>query len=132
MTDPAIVEKAEELFVVKGFSMETILTMLGGEISRKTLYNIRNRNKWEEKRRERIVKTQNRRERLESALDRLLDEFETKPDPKLIFSIGKLVAALKSSSTFQFTEEKKGKDEEIKKGYSKENLEKLEKELMNL
>ncbi len=111
MTDPAVEEKAEELYVIKGFSMDTILSMLDGQISRKTLYNIRKKNNWEDKRRDRIIRTQNRRERLEAALDRLLDEFETKPDPKLIFSIGKLVGALKSSSTFEFTEEKKEKEE---------------------
>ena len=129
MADPAVRKKAEELFIENGFSMDTILTMLDGEVSRKTLYNWRKEDNWEERRKDRVAKVANRRERLEALLDKLIDEAEAVSNPHLIFSIGKLVTALKSSSTFEFTEEKKEKESENKKGWSKENLEKLEKEL---
>ncbi len=129
--DPVLKEKARELFVVNGFSMDTIQTMLP-DVSRKTLYNWRDKENWEAQRRERVIKTSNRRERLEQLIDKLLDELDVKMDPKLIFSLGKAVAALKSSSTFEFTEEKKEKQDDIKKGYSEENLKKIEQELLNL
>lgn len=129
--DPALKEKAKELFVVNGFSMDTIQTMLP-EVSRKTLYNWRDKENWEAQRRERAIKTSNRRERLEGLIDRLLDELDVTMDPKLIFSLGKIVAALKSSSTFEFTEEKREKQEGIKKGLTEENLKKIEEEILNL
>jgi hypothetical protein len=132
MPDPALKEKAKELFVTNGFSMNTILEMLNGEVARKTLYNWRKEENWEDERRQRAVRTQNRRERLEAALDRALDELEIKLDPKLIFAVGKLVAALKSSSTFEFTEEKKDKEDNKKKGLTPEALQEIESKILNL
>lgn len=129
--NPALKEKAREMFIINGFSMDTICTMIP-EVSRKTLYNWRDAEGWEAQRRERVTKTAGRRERLEAALDRALDELEVKFDPKLVFSIGKLVTALKSSSTFEFTEEKKAKADNSKKGYSEESLRELEEKFMNL
>ncbi|MBI1936670.1 MAG: hypothetical protein HYS25_00955 [Ignavibacteriales bacterium] len=129
MRDPAVREKAKELFVENGFSMDTILTLLDGEVSRKTLYNWREQDGWGELRISRAQRQQNRRQRLEALLDKLMDEAETATNPRLIFSIGKIIAALKSISTFEFTEEKQEKETTIKKGFTKDNLELLEKEL---
>ncbi len=129
MPDPALKEKAKEMFVINGFSMDTILTMMNGEVSRKTLYNWRKQEDWGSQRRARAEKTKSRRERLEALLDRTLDELEIKMDPKLIFSLGKVVAALKSSSTFQFTEEKKEDDEAKTQDISEETWNKIEERL---
>jgi hypothetical protein len=129
MGDPAVREKAKELFVTNGFSMDTILTMLAGEVSRKTLYNWRNEDGWGQERINRTNKNQNRRERLEALLDKYINEAEAVSNPNLIFSIGKIITALKSTSTFEFTDEKKDKEANLKKGFTKENLESIEKEL---
>jgi hypothetical protein len=129
MADPAVREKAKELFVVNGFSMDTILTMLDGEVARKTLYNWRKKDGWGQERINRSAKTQNRREKLEALLDKYIDEADTVSTPNLIFSIGKIITALKSTSTFEFTNEKKDKETNLKKGFTKENLESIEKEL---
>src|SRR3990167_6222658 len=123
--DAALKEKAKEMFVVNGFSMDTIQTMLP-EVSRKTLFNWRKQESWEELRRARSVKSSTRRERLEAALDRALDELEVVFDPKLIFAVGKIVAALKSSSTFEFTEEKKVKDNKKERDMSEETWKEIE------
>ena len=103
--DAALKEKAKELFVVKGFSKDTIHTMLP-EISQKTLYNWCVNEDWEEQRRDKATQKAGRRERIEGTIDRILDELDVRTDPKLIFSLGRLIAALKSASTFKFTEEK--------------------------
>lgn len=126
--DAALRLKAEEYFVINGFSMETIETLMP-EVSRKTLYNWKRDDNWIEKRRARVDKTKNRRERLEAQIDRALDELELNFEPKLIFSIGKLVAALKSSSTFEFTEDKNQKADNKKKGLSEETLKEIEEKL---
>ena len=104
--DITLKEKAKELFVNSFFSVETILAMLP-EISRKTLLNWYTEEGWETERRSMVVRREGRRERIESAIDRILDELDVRTDPKLIFSLGRLIAALKTASSFKFTEEKK-------------------------
>ncbi len=132
MADPAVREKAKELFVQNGFSMDTILTMLDGEVSRKTLYNWRKEDNWEELRKNIAAKKQNRRERLEALLDRYIEQAEINLNPTTLFAIGKLITALKSANYIDFTDEIAERDENNKKGLTKENLEKIEKELLNL
>ncbi|HOJ19599.1 MAG TPA: hypothetical protein PLT92_13640 [Ignavibacteriaceae bacterium] len=132
MADPAVREKAKELFVQNGFSMDTILTMLEGEVSRKTLYNWRKEDNWEELRKNIVAKKQNRRERLEALLDRHIEQAEINLNPGTLFAIGKLITALKSANYIDFTDEIAERDENNKKGLTKENLEKIEKELLNL
>lgn len=132
MADPAVREKAKELFVQNGFSMDTILTMLDGEVSRKTLYNWRKVDNWDELRKNIAVKKQNRRERLEALLDRYIEQAEINLNPGTLFAIGKLITALKSANYIDFTDELADRDENNRKGLTKENLEKIEKELLNL
>lgn len=132
MADPAVRERAKELFVQNGFSMDTILTMLDGEVSRKTLYNWRKEDNWDEHRKNAAAKKQNRRERLEALLDRYIEQAEINLNPGTLFAIGKLIAALKSANYIDFTDEIAERDENNKKGLSKENLEKIEKELLDL
>lgn len=132
MADPAIREKAKELFVQNGFSMDTILTMLDSEVSRKTLYNWRKEDNWEGLRKDSASKKQNRRERLEALLDRYIEQAEINLNPATLFAIGKLITALKSANYIDFTDELAERDENNKKGLTKENLEKIEKELLNL
>jgi len=132
MADPAVRERAKELFVQNGFSMDTILTMLDGEVSRKTLYNYRKEDKWDELRKSIVAKKQNRRERLEALLDRYIGQAEINLNPATLFAIGKLITALKSANYIDFTDEIAERDENNKKGLSKDNLEKIEKELLNL
>lgn len=124
--DAVVKEKAKEMFVVNGFSMNTIETMLP-EVSKKTLYNWKEKDNWEDERRSRIVATKTRRERLEALLDRLLDEVDVNMSPQLIFSIGKIAATLKSTSTFQFTEEKEKKEDS--KEISEETWDKIDERL---
>jgi hypothetical protein len=107
--DAAMREKAKEMFVVNGFSMDTICTLMP-EVARKTLYNWREEDNWEEERKARVTKIKGRREKLEAALDELLEEFAVSKNPKLIFALGKIVAALKTTTTFKFTEEKESKE----------------------
>ncbi|MCZ7608897.1 MAG: DUF1804 family protein [Ignavibacterium sp.] len=129
--DPVLKEKAKEMFVLNGFSMDTICTMLPG-VSRKTLYNWRDKENWEAQRRERVVKASNRRERLEEIVDRLLDELNVTLDPKLIFSLGKIIAAIRASATFRFTDEIKSEENNNTKGLTPETLDEIEKKILNL
>lgn len=132
MADPALREKAKELFIQNGFSIDTILTMMDGEVSRKTLYNWSKEDGWKELRKNSVAKKQNRRERLEALLDKYIEQAEINLNPGTLFAIGKLMTALKSANYIDFTDELAEREENNKKGLSKENLEKIEKELLNL
>lgn len=129
MGDPAVREKAKQLFVDSGLSMDTIVKMLDGDVSRKTLYNWRKDDNWDEVRKAKIERTAKLRERLEKLLEAAITDAETNLNPRSIFAVGKLVAALRSSVYVDFTDEKNEKEANLKKGFSKDNLEQLEKEL---
>lgn len=124
--DSALREKAKEMFVVNGFSMDTIQTMLP-EVARKTLYNWRKEDNWEELRRSQVKSSANRRQRIEALIDRALDELEVVLDPKLIFALGKLGAELKRMNTYQFTEEREAKQDT--KEISDDTWDKIEQKL---
>ncbi len=129
MGDPAVREKAKQLFIDNGLSMATIVKMLEGDVSRKTLYNWRDEDNWNELRRAKVERTAKLRERLERLLENAITDAETNLNPRSIFAVGKLVAALRSSVYVDFTDEKNEKEANLKKGFSKDNLELLEKEL---
>ena len=133
MADPVVKEKAEEMFVVNGFSMDTITQILDGEVSRKTLYNWRNEKDengltWEDKRRARAKRTTDIREELEEGLKEAMMEWRISKDPKLLFGIGKITEALKRLSTFDLPGEKVEKNKEKKKGLTPERIKEIEKE----
>ncbi|MGK9367537.1 phage terminase small subunit-related protein [Melioribacter sp. Ez-97] len=129
MGDPAVREKAKQLFVENGLSMDTIVKLLDGEVSRKTLYNWRKQDGWDDLRKAKVERTAKLRERLERLLEAAITDAETNLNPRSIFAVGKLVAALRASEYVNFSDEKLEKERNVKQGLSPENLEKLEKEL---
>jgi hypothetical protein len=132
MADPAVREKAKELFVTNGFCMDTILNMLAGEVSRKTLYNWRNEDKWEDQRKDRVFKTKNRRERLETLLDQAINEAEINITPSGLFAIGKLITALKSANYIDFSDEKDTKPDDRPKVITQDTISKIRREVLGL
>jgi DNA-binding transcriptional MocR family regulator len=132
MADPAVKEKAKELFVINGFSMDTILTMLNGEVSRKTLYNWRKEDNWEEQRKDRAVRTKNRIERLEALLDQAINQAEVNITPGGLFAIGKLITALKSANFIDFSDEKEKNIDDGPKEITPETILKIRRDVLGL
>jgi hypothetical protein len=110
--DAVLREKAKDMFVVNGFSMDTIQTMLP-EISRKTLYNWRETEKWEEQRRSRVKSTTDIRHEIEAGLKEAVIEWRLTKNPSMMFSIGKAIEALRKMSTFNLPEEKQKEQDKI-------------------
>jgi hypothetical protein len=129
--DAAIKEKAKDLYVINSLNVRTISTILP-EVPIGTLTTWCNDDKWVKQRKDRVAHTVRRREKIDRALDQALDSLNNKFDHKLVLSIDKLVAALKSTSTFEFTEELKQKPSNLKKGLSPENLKEIEEKLLGL
>jgi hypothetical protein len=126
--DAATKEKAKDLYVINGLGVATISTLLP-EVPIGTLATWCNDDKWVKQRKDRVARTVRRREKIERALDNALDSLNNKFDPKLVLSIDKLVAALKSTSTFEFTEELKQNLDKRKRGLTPETLKEIEEKL---
>jgi hypothetical protein len=127
--DAALKEKAKEMYVISGLTVRNISILLP-EVPKGTLWKWRRDDNWKKQRKERVTRTVGRRERIERTIDLALDSLEVKFDPKLASSIIEFVAALKSNSTFGFTEEPKQKLDNKKKGLTPETLKEIEEKLL--
>jgi len=124
----ALKAKAKEMYVINGLSLHDISSLLP-KISERTLRTWRKIGNWETQRKERVERTEDRRERIERALDSIIDAIKDKRDPKLVFSIGKLAAELKSISTFESTDETNQLLCNKKKELTPETLKEIEEKL---
>ncbi len=120
-------EKARNIYVEDGLSLSSIEKKLGLSIN--TLKDWCKEEKWMEKRQARIERTISLRERLERLLENAISNAESNMDPQAIFAIGKLVAALRTTSNIEFVDDRLKKEFEQKKKFTKEKLIELEKEL---
>jgi len=125
--DAAIKAQAKELFVEKGFSIETITTMLMGHVSRKTLYNWRDSGGWNEKRRAKIEKRANIRERLEALLEKAITEAENNLTAQNLFAVGKAAEALRKATFIDFSDEKKTEEADKTKDISNDTIKEVRK-----
>lgn len=126
MPDPAIKEKAKSLFVESGFSIETILKMLTGEVSKKTLYNWRNEEQWDDIRRSKVERGLKLRDRMEALLERAITECETNFTANNLFAVGKAAEAFRKATFVNFSDEKNDPEVDKAKGISEDTLKKLE------
>ena len=119
--------KAKELYVETGLSFHSILEILEGKVSRKTLYNWKNKEDWDSLRRAKVATKSTIREQAEKLLLRSLNEADVNFTPNNIFAAGKLAALLKSLSYAELSDDKKDFENEKTKGITQETLDKLEK-----
>jgi hypothetical protein len=126
--DAVTKEKAKEMYVTNGLTLSSISCFLP-QIPKETLRWWCYVNNWPKQRRERVIRTEERRERIERTLDRVLVALETKFDPKIVCSINKLIDALKSTPTFEFNELSMQHLDKRKKGLTPETLKEIEEKL---
>jgi hypothetical protein len=129
--DAVLKEKAKMLFLINGFNTKTIKSFLP-EVSYRALSRWCKEGKWEEQRRQRIVRIAGRQEKIEQALDHAIDQLKGNIDPKIVFSVDKLAAVLKSTLTFEFTEELKQRTYVKKRGLTPETLKEIEEKILGL
>lgn len=127
--DPLIKATAKEMYVVNGLSMKSIETILAGKVTKKTLYNWKDSGEWDKERTAKIDRRANIRERMEALLERAITECETNFNSNNMFAVGKAAEAVKKAVGMTFSDEKNERLESLKKGFSPENLEKIEQEM---
>ena len=107
-------EEAKRLFVREGFSLDAIVGMLDGHVSRKTLYNWKEAGDWEKKRKEFLEQTKDIKDQLKSLVTLTLANAEAEPTPKNILALLRAIQAYESYGGIRPLFE--GGEEEAKKG----------------
>ncbi len=123
-------EEAKRLYVVEGFSLDAIVGMLNGKVSRKTLYNWKVQGNWDEKRREYLQQTKDLYEEILEIARLTIKEAKANPTPHNIYAMSKAIAALKQYQGVKLIEEETTPEE--RKGLTQDAIRQIEKEVLGL
>lgn len=131
--NPSIKQKAKDFYVVHGFAIDTILKLMEGEVSRKTLYNWKNDDRWDDERKAQLKKAENLKTELYELLQQAIREAKTNPTSSNIFSVAKLMASYLQAVKVEQTEiPEKEAEEDKPKQITPETVEKIKKEILGL
>jgi hypothetical protein len=97
-------EEAKKYFVIDGFKIDTIATLMTGKVSRRTLYNWRNENGWDKEREFQLKRTTNLRDDIYSLAEQTVREAKQNPTPNNIFAVGKMIGILKNMTVINAME----------------------------
>lgn len=89
-------EESQRLFVREGFALDTIVSMLGNKVSRKTLFNWKKDGDWDEKRKKHIEQNKDTRDQLKRIVDITLERAEKDPTPKNLLALLRAIQAYES------------------------------------
>lgn len=120
-------EEARRLYVQEGFSLDTIVGMLGKNVSRKTLYNWKETYEWDKKRREYVEQTKELHLEIRELVKLTLQNAKANPTPKNLSSFARAIAAMKVYEGVKLLEEETTPKE--RQELTKEIIEKIEKDL---
>ena len=127
MKSAALYEEAKRLYVYEGFSLDAIVDLLKGQVSRKTLYNWKIKNEWDKQREQFIKQNEDLASELLDIARRTIKEAKANPTPHNIYAVVKAISALKLLQGVSLNEK-----EEKPKTISKETIEFVQKELLGL
>lgn len=124
-------EEAKEYFVEHGYSIPTIVKLMKGKVSRKTIYNWSNENNWEELRRKKVSRKDTLEEDLWDLTQQAIQEAKTNPDARTLFAVAKMVGVLKTLQGVKLTSDE-DEDPAKPKNITAQTLETIEKEILGL
>lgn len=130
--DFTIKHQAKDYYVVHGFSIDTILKILDRKVSRKTLYNWKNNDSWDEARKAQLKKGETLKEELYDLVQQAIKEAKTNLTASNIFSVAKLLAAYRSAHSVSIDEAPIKDESDKPKQITPETIEKIEKEILGL
>jgi len=99
-------EQAKELFVLKGLALDTIVGILNGKVSRKTLYNWKIDGQWEDKRKEYLENSQSLYEGILEIAHICKDRCKLDPTPKNLLSLSRAISILNDKDALEVLEGK--------------------------
>ncbi len=93
--------EAEELYVKKRLSLNTVAKIMEDKVSRRTIYNWAKKGDWEEKRRLASERKGTLEEEIWDLLQSAIQDAKANPNPRSIFAVAKLAGVLKTIQAVQ-------------------------------
>lgn len=87
-------EDAKRMYVNQGFDLDTIAKLLQKQVSRRTLYNWKQNNAWDESRKKFLASQEGIQDELVELLKATVKEARANPTPHNIYSVVKMISAL--------------------------------------
>lgn len=129
MKNAALYEEAKRLYVNEGLSVDAIVELLKDKVARKTLYNWKTANNWDDQRKAYQQENENLQKEIKEIARIAIKEAKANPTPHNIYAVVKALSALKLMQGIQVIEDDSG---EKVKGISKETFEFVQKELLGV
>lgn len=129
MKNAALYEEAKRLYVIEGFSVDAIVELLKDKVSRKTLYNWKTANNWDDQRKAYQKEDEDLQKEIREIARIAIKEAKANPTPHNIYAVAKALSALKLMQGIELVEDEKG--EQIT-GIKKETIELIKKEMLGL
>lgn len=129
MKNAALYEEAKRLYVTEGFSVDAIVELLKDKVARKTLYNWKTANNWDDQRKAYQQENEDLQKEIKEIAKIAIKEAKANPTPHNIYAVVKALSALKLMQGIQIVEDDNG--EKIK-GISKETFEFVQRELLGV
>lgn len=129
MKNAAIYEEAKRLYVIEGFSVDAIVELLKDKVARKTLYNWKTSNNWDEQRKTYQQENEDLQKEIKDIARIAIKEAKANPTPHNIYAVVKALSALKLMQGIQIVEE--GGEEKIK-NVSKDTVEFIQREILGM
>ncbi len=129
MKNAALYEEAKRLYVIEGFSVDAIVELLKDKVSRKTLYNWKTANNWDDQRKAYQKEDEDLQKEIREIARIAIKEAKANPTPNNIYAVVKALSALKLMQGIELVEDEKG--EQIT-GIKKETIELIKKEMLGL
>jgi len=128
MKNAALYEEAKRLYVIEGFSLDAIVQLLKKNVSRKTLYNWKVKNNWDEQRDKFLKQNEDLQNEILEIARATIKEAKANPTPHNIYAVVKAISALKLLQGINFKDDTEDKPKNI----SKETIEFIQKEILGV
>lgn len=129
MKNAVLYEEAKRLYVTQGLSIDAIVELLRSKVSRKTLYNWKNANNWDEQRRAYIKENEDLQEEIKAIARIAIKEAKANPTPHNIYAVAKALSALKLMQGIQVED---NDDNSKVKNISKDTIDFIQNEILGI
>jgi hypothetical protein len=123
-------DDAQRLYVQEGLSLDAIVGILTGKVSRKTLYNWKVSGDWDTKRRNYLKENQTMYDDLQDLARQTIREAKADPSPHKVFAMAKAISALKMYQAVDILEKETTPVERA--GLTEATIRKIEEEVLGL
>lgn len=105
MKNAALYEEAKRLYVIEGFSIDAIVELMKNKIARKTLYNWKTANNWDEQRKSYQQENEDLQKEIRDIARIAIKEAKANPTPHNIYAVVKALSALKLMQGIDVTDD---------------------------